>query len=230
MRHGRWYPSNVLLPDGRTLIMGGYDETGTQQRNLDVEVFTPSTDMNGVGTMQVLGQRATGPTGSATNPPNGGLYPHLWVMPSGKLMVGGPFLEDTWLFSRPGSDMSWSDVPNMGRDRLWGTGVGLPGGTNGSTRYMQLGGKYPNLSVSNTDIAVPTTAVFDENSPGAGWVASNPMNVGRGHHNRSCSPMGRWSPWAAVSASATATNGLPTMRSARSSSGIRPRAPGGSVR
>ena len=37
MRHGRWYPSQVLLPDGRTLVMQGYDESGTQ-------TYNPNTD------------------------------------------------------------------------------------------------------------------------------------------------------------------------------------------
>ena len=57
---------------------------------------------------------------------------------------------------------------------------------------MQLGGNYPNFSVSNpTDLAVSTTAVFDENSSGAGWVPSaHSMNVGRGHHNTVLLPDG----------------------------------------
>ena len=28
MAHGRWYPTQTLLPDGRTLITSGRDETG----------------------------------------------------------------------------------------------------------------------------------------------------------------------------------------------------------
>ncbi len=41
MRHGRWYPTATRLPDGRVLITSGWDETGTQTMNRDVEIFTP---------------------------------------------------------------------------------------------------------------------------------------------------------------------------------------------
>ena len=30
MREGRWYPSQVLMPDGRTMIMAGLDSSGPQ--------------------------------------------------------------------------------------------------------------------------------------------------------------------------------------------------------
>ena len=43
MRYGRWYPTQTLLPDGRTLVMQGYDETGSRSYNRDVEVFDAAT-------------------------------------------------------------------------------------------------------------------------------------------------------------------------------------------
>src|SRR4051812_27066570 len=57
MPHGRWYPSTKLLPDGRALIMGGLDENGQGVDNPDIELFTPSTNMNGVGTLATIGTR-----------------------------------------------------------------------------------------------------------------------------------------------------------------------------
>jgi len=32
MAHGRWYPTNVALPDGRTATFSGYDETGNPNK------------------------------------------------------------------------------------------------------------------------------------------------------------------------------------------------------
>src|SRR2546421_8881781 len=52
---GRWYPTQTELADGRTLIVGGYDESGNatasggQIVDPDLEVFTPSPDPHGVG-------------------------------------------------------------------------------------------------------------------------------------------------------------------------------------
>ena len=39
MQHGRWYPTNLLMPDGRSLIMGGLDERGFGDKNEDLELF-----------------------------------------------------------------------------------------------------------------------------------------------------------------------------------------------
>ncbi|HWH15504.1 MAG TPA: hypothetical protein VNT51_12230, partial [Miltoncostaeaceae bacterium] len=41
MRHGRWYPTLATLSDGRVVIVGGWDESGREVANRDVEVFTP---------------------------------------------------------------------------------------------------------------------------------------------------------------------------------------------
>ena len=46
-------------------------------------------------------------------PPAGGLYPHTFQMPSGRVLVAGPEPADSWFFhlSRIGS-LSWEDAPN----------------------------------------------------------------------------------------------------------------------
>ncbi len=126
-------------------------------------------------------------------PPIGGLYPHMFAMPSGRVLVGGPFPEDTWFLNPPGTANSfgWQDLPATARDRLWGTGVLMPGGAGGSTRVMQLGGSAPATSTpTTTDIAVATTEIFDEANPGLGWRSAPSMQVGRGHHNTVLLPDG----------------------------------------
>ena len=76
MPHGRWYPGQVSLPDGRAMIISGVDETGSGATEPDVDLFTPSADLNGRGTLTTIATR-----GGAGQPPQGGLYPHMFVMP-----------------------------------------------------------------------------------------------------------------------------------------------------
>ena len=75
MDHGRWYPSLVELPDGRVLILGGWDETGgvdnggasyppSMVNNKDVEVFNPATPAGGAATTVV----SKLPPGAANQP------------------------------------------------------------------------------------------------------------------------------------------------------------------
>ena len=85
MRDGRWYPTGVRLADGRIVVVSGLDKSGAGfSRNPDVELFTPSADMNGRGTVSLLGT-----LGGAGQPPIGGLYPHMFAMPSGRTAGGG---------------------------------------------------------------------------------------------------------------------------------------------
>lgn len=72
MQVGRWYPTNVALPDGRTLVLSGFDE----QNNLTdlVEVYDPDSGMQVVpGANRFLA-----------------LYPWMHVLPSGKVFHAGP--------------------------------------------------------------------------------------------------------------------------------------------
>lgn len=135
--------------------------------------------MNGRGSVSLL--TTLGGTGK---PPLGGLYPHMFAMPSGRTFVAGPFAVDTWFMHDPGASnrWGWTDAANTARSRLYGAAVLMPGGPGGSTRVMQLGGSAPpTVTSTTTDLAVRSTEVFDEASPG--WRAASAMNVGRGHHN-----------------------------------------------
>ena len=189
MRHGRWYPSTVRLADGRMPILSGLDESGVYPTNFntEVELFTPSAELDGRGTVALVGGR-----GGAGQPPSGGNYPHMFAMPSGRMLIAGPFPGDSWFLNPPGaSSFTWQDAPNLPRDRLWGTAVLLPGGPGGSTRVMGLGGSSPaTITSTTTDLAVPSTEVFDESAAGAGWQPAPAMKVGRGHHNTVLLPDG----------------------------------------
>ena len=52
MPHGRWYPTQTLLPDGRTLITSGFDEVGATNR--DIDVFNPPAQRGGVGSIATI--------------------------------------------------------------------------------------------------------------------------------------------------------------------------------
>jgi hypothetical protein len=174
MADGRWYPTQVLLADGRTVVLDGLDARGEPNVNPYIESYTPNFDF--VTLLSVRGREG--------QPPMGGLYPHTFQMPSGRVLVAGPEPSDSWFFalSRIGA-LSWEDAPNPTR-HTWGTGVLLPGGTNGSTRVALIGGADKDaLPDSGTSTPLPGVETFDEANPAAGWTAAPPMNRGRAHHN-----------------------------------------------
>jgi hypothetical protein len=181
MAHGRWYPTGIRLPDGRIPIISGWDESGDPVMNADVEMFTPSSGLGGVGDISLIGH-----TGGAGEPPTGEFYPHMFAMPSGRSLVVGPDAPNTWFMNTPtATSFSWSDAPNLRQRRLWGTAVPLPAGASGSSKIMALGGTDLSTTPSTS-----STEVFDENNPGAGWQPAAPNVIGRGHANTVLLPDG----------------------------------------
>jgi len=187
MEDGRWYPSEVRMPDGRVLIMGGIDSSGAlYSPNLAIDLFKPSDDLDGRGTLTTLGFRAD-PAGPAdpSKPPDGGLYPHLFWMPSGRVMVAGPNQADSWLLHDPTSSnlVGWDDILPASRRRLWGSAVLLPG----STKVELIGGSNPHEHPPDPPTggqASGTTETYDESSPPTSpWQSAGPLNIGRGHLN-----------------------------------------------
>lgn len=73
MRAGRWYPTNVTLPDGRIITMSGLNDTDGSI-NPDIELW----DLHGTSNWELLGQRIVP------------YYPYLHVMPSGLVFRCGP--------------------------------------------------------------------------------------------------------------------------------------------
>jgi hypothetical protein len=71
---GRWYPTTTRLPDGRILILGGFDRvvgSGGAAYNFSAETYDPAT-----------GQRAVlAPFGGIPKPVANRDYPHTWVLP-----------------------------------------------------------------------------------------------------------------------------------------------------
>jgi galactose oxidase-like protein len=173
MRHGRWYPTVTTLPDGRAVIISGLDEQGTNTINPDVEVFTPAAQPGGVGTLRYVGPRE----------PVANLYPHMVVLPDttaagqggDKVLMYGPGAYDTAILDT--STWTWQEVPRLPSDRLWASGVLMPGGPSGSTKVMLIGGAVPPAT------GMATTITLDLDNVAAGWQPGPPMAAGRAHHN-----------------------------------------------
>lgn len=170
MRLGRWYPTITRLTNGSVVITSGLTESGGVM-NTDVEVFTPSPSMNGVGTVRRVGTRGTT-----------GLYPHQFLMPDGRVLMGGPGVADTAILNP--RNWTWADIPNLKQPRYgYGSGTLLPGGAAGSTKVMLIGGR-------SSTVVFATSEQFDTLNPGAGWQFRAPMPQPRHNHNTVILPDG----------------------------------------
>ena len=177
MPGGRWYPTLTTLPNGKVLIIGGWDETGggapnattapAMENNQDVEVFDPAL-ATGPGTdpTTVVSHLPPNVDGQSEPYPDHrgvGLYPHLFVLPDTteagrgdpKVLVAGPLQWDSAIIDT--GTWRWRDVLDepydpgdvpLSSDRAWGTAYLEPSGPDGSSRVVLLGG-------SNSAAAAP---------------------------------------------------------------------------
>lgn len=165
-RHGRWYPSQVALADGRVAILAGFDEHGQGVKNIEMEVFTPAAQRGGVGTMTYhpAGDRETA------------FYPHLFTLPDGKVLLAGPDANDSAvldpaLLDGPGS--AWTSLSPLHHSRVGGNALLRPDGG-----VTLLGGwDYDDLN------AVADTETLQD----TGWTLNGGgiprMNLGRSYGN-----------------------------------------------
>lgn len=185
MRHGRWYPTLVRLPDGRVMITQGADESGDgynnpalRSYNDEVEVFTPSPDLDGVGTVAKVGDQ------TITS-----YYPHQWLLPSGKILSAGPGKSD--VFSVDPAGFVWTKLASMKRNRYgFGSGVLLPGPPSGSSRVLMIGGNASGNG-AEPESGDATTELFDAGNPGAGWSFRASLPEGRKNLNAVILPDGK---------------------------------------
>lgn len=181
MARARWYPTVTTLPDGRALIVAGWDDSGDEVDVPEVELFTPSPRIDGRGSLAVVTRRVTG------------LYPHMWVVPETtaagaaagtQVLIAGPDPDDTAILSTAG--WTWRDVPDLPTKRLWGAGVIMPGGPDGPDRVMLIGGSDTSRSPS----AQSSTIVLDLDRVSSGWAPGPPLATPRSHLNVTLLPDG----------------------------------------
>jgi hypothetical protein len=169
MQHGRWYPSQVELNDGRTAVLAGEDET-TGADNAQLQVFNPTQDASGVGTWTYYsqGDRETD------------LYPHMTLLGNGNILLGGPGPNDSAVLNT--NTMTWSsNIPGNGARRTYGTELLNPNGTGPSESVTELGGFPDDLSVPNGNFPPVTSSQTLDLSVSAPQWTSGPttLNVAR---------------------------------------------------
>ena len=176
VRRGRWYPSQVLLADGRTALLGGSTETppGQSEGNTDLEIFTAPTSPSGVGSV------AHFPSGDRFVDQ----YPHLFTLPNGNVLLAGPDRDDSAILTTAG--FTWTNLGSASRHRIRGSAVLRPGGTNGSSVVTQIGG----YDDGGDSAAVASTETIDAGAAGANWQPDSPLNVARANQNTVLLPDG----------------------------------------
>ena len=121
----RWYPTNIGLPNGRSLVFGGQARAGAASNTVDeYDAIT--------NTMRTLASTATKPLG---------MYPRMHLMANGKVLRSGP--QRLSAFFNPATS-SWANVSHMlygGRPR--GTVVLLPGAQKVLTAGGGVSGSPP---------------------------------------------------------------------------------------
>ena len=163
MRKGRYYPTNTLLGDGRTLVFSGYDSTHTFVE--EIESFTPGTGPGGTDRWEVL------PLTHYT-----AYYPRMHLLPNGKVFHTGKDPKAETLDPATGV---WKTVAtsNFGQRRE-GTSVQIPPSLN---KFMIMGG----------DTGTNTTEIIDLDAPTPTWTYGPSMHYGRSFLNSVILPDGK---------------------------------------
>jgi hypothetical protein len=169
MRHGRWYPTCVTLPDGNVMVTGGYDEYGDHNRI--VEIYDSSSKSWTIrqapsgGTTYIVGNSSASICAGAGQQSYSGasanlfLYPRMHLMPSGNIVVAG-MLGTIRIWNR--STGSWSSAGSMSPSyRHYGTSVLLPLNNTTSERgkILTVGG-----SPTSADPATRACQILDFNT------------------------------------------------------------------
>lgn len=170
MQHGRWYPTLVTLPNGTVLILGGLDETGNETHNTQAELFTPSSAMDGVGTVQVKT--------SANRRVE--LYPHLFALPGDRVVMAGPGRGDTAMLNT--TTFRWTDIPDLPKARVWGSAVIDPYDAASGPQTLTMVGGYAMWDPATTT-SDPEVYRLNLRNPAAGFSSQPSMNQGRAHLN-----------------------------------------------
>ncbi len=155
MAFARWYPSNVSLANGKTLVFSGNNENGI--RVTTVERFNPPTN--------------TWTTLPRTANQDIGLYPRTLLLPSGKIMVAGK-LKNTKIFD-PATD-TWAKAGsfNFGQ-RKEGSAVLLPG----LTKVLAVGG------MTTAGVVTDTAEIYNLKAPSPHWTYTGSMANARINEN-----------------------------------------------
>ena len=166
MAHGRWYPTNVGLADGRTMTFSGWLEGGGT--NNAVEIYSVPT----------------GWSAQFFAPFTPVLYPWLHLMPNGRVFMSGAGTA-SGIFN-PATNTWQTSVAQMNypRERTYGSSVLLPLSAADSyrARVMIMGGDNP---------ATASAEIIDLSQATPKWRTVAPMSAPRIQMNAVILPTGK---------------------------------------
>jgi hypothetical protein len=158
---GRYYPTSTKLADGTVVVTAGTELDGVT-KNPTVELYTPPLPGTDTGTLQIVGPNHVT-----------GFYPRQWLMPDGNMLQ----VDARKSYRLDTQTWQWTNLLGLPPGNGAGSaGLMLPGGPNGSSRVMMIGGL-------RSGTALTTTERYDYSSPAAGWSYGNPMPTERAHMN-----------------------------------------------
>ena len=164
MSFPRWYPTVLTLSDGRLLVISGSD-TCEECFVRTPEIYNPRTNT------------WTSLTGANLSLP---LYPHMYVLPDGRILEAGSVEEPVTTRVLNLSTQTWTVVdPNVvdGHSGLmYRPGLIMKSGTA--------------ADVGSAGFAADTTYVLDMTKPTPRWRSTAPMAFPRAFHNLTILPDG----------------------------------------
>ena len=167
MNYARWYPSNVQMPDGTTLVMAGPDAWGSLVPQM--ESYNETTNV-----WTALP--------SSANYPGGDTYPRLSVLTTG-LVFKSENLQQTYTFNALKNSWSLLGNTNFG-NRYFGGSVMLPG----LKRILIAGGS--SIAANGTGAATNTAEVIDFTAKTPAWTYTGSLNYARMNENLVLLPNG----------------------------------------
>jgi hypothetical protein len=181
MAHGRWYPTNTALGDGRTTTFSGLSETYGSEINNTLEIYTVPWGWS---------PEFVAPW----TPP---LYPRLHLVPDGRLFFSGSAPDSRFFDPVTGTWTPPVASTNYGQDRRGGSSILLPllPETGYAPRSMIMGGNNagtaPTEIIIGSNPATATAEIIDLSQPAPNWRFIAPMSAPRVQMNAVILPTGR---------------------------------------
>lgn len=168
MVDGRWYATATTLGDGRVMAFSGLGLSGGT--NNTVEIYD----------LKNAGAGWTSPVSAPFSPP---LYPHIFLLPNGKVFYtgqGSGRSMNGWIFDTLAK--TWTISAATSRDRGYGSAVLLPLlPPNYTPKVINFGGGNP---------ATSTTEIINLSASTPSWTPGPDMSTGRIQMNATILPNG----------------------------------------